>query len=328
MSPSTAPFAGRDYALYAAIVFLWGTSWIAIRFQLGVVAPEVSLVWRFLIATLVMFAWLVAARQPVRFPVATHLRFMTLGLFTFSSNFLLFYYGGLTAPTGLLAVVFSLTSIVNIALGWLLYRHRPTRRMAVGAVLGVAGVVAMFEPQIAGASFDRTALAGLAMCVVATLSFCIGNMLSGDNQRRGIAVLPANAWGMAYGLLLMTVFSVARGQAFVIEPTLPYVASLAYLAVFSSVLAFACYMTLIGRIGAARTGYSTVMYPVVALALSTLVEGYVWTLPAVAGLALVLAGNLLVLTERPPRPQASATAERNHAAPEVGRPPPPGPVQS
>lgn len=298
MSPSTARFTGRDYALYAAIVFLWGTSWIAIRFQLGTVAPEVSLTWRFILATALMFAWLAIARQPVRFPAGVHLRFMALGLFTFSSNFLLFYYGGLTAPTGLLAVVFSLASIVNLGLGWLLYRQRPTRRMAFGAALGVAGVAAMYEPEIAGAHFDRAALAGLAMCLVATLSFCIGNMISGDNQRRGIPVLPANAWGMAYGCVLLTLFSVARGQAFVIEPTLPYLASLAYLAVFASVFAFACYMTLIGRIGAARTGYSTVMYPVVALGLSTLVEGYVWTPPAVAGLVFVLAGNLLVLTER------------------------------
>ncbi|MDJ1160015.1 DMT family transporter [Chelatococcus sp. SYSU_G07232] len=293
---------GTDLSLYAVTVFVWGTSWIALRMQLGVVAPEVSLVWRFALAAALMFAWVAAKGERLRFSAADHLRFAGLGVLIFSTNFVLFYYGGLTIPSGLLAVVFSLASVVNLALGALFLGQRIDGRIAAGGALGVLGVAAMFAPQILGAGFDRASLVGLGLCLGGTLSFCLGNMLSAANQRRGVPVLPANAWGMAYGVLFLTLVGLLRGHAFVVEPTLGYLGSLVWLAVTASVVAFACYLTLLGRIGAARAGYATVLFPVVALAISTVVEGYRWTPLAVAGLVLVIAGNILVLA----RPRASS----------------------
>ncbi len=76
---------------------------------------------------------------------------------------------------------------------------------------------------------------------------------------------------------LLALIAALRGHAFMIEPTARYVGSLLYLALIGSVLAFACYLTLLGRIGADRAAYATVMFPVVALAVSTIVEGYRWT---------------------------------------------------
>jgi drug/metabolite transporter (DMT)-like permease len=294
-----AAFSGIDYSLYALVVLLWGTSWIGIHFQLGVVDPEVSILWRFLIAALAMFGWVGASGGRLAFPLALHLRFAALGLFLFSTNFLCFYYGGLTVPSGLLAVVFSLASIGNMLLGALFFGTRPSRRLVLGAVLGFAGVATMFEPQIVGADFDRDALVGLFLCVAGTFCFCCGNMLSSAIQSRSVPVLSANAWGMGYGVLYLLAFTRLNGSTIAIEPTLLYLGSLLWLAIMASVIAFAAYLTLLGRIGAGRAGYSTVMYPVIALAISSVFEGYVWTLPAIAGLGLVLAGNLLVLTSRP-----------------------------
>jgi drug/metabolite transporter (DMT)-like permease len=108
------------------------------------------------------------------------------------------------------------------------------------------------------------------------------------------------AWGMLYGAGILAIFAVLRGHPFIVEPTAPYLAGLLYLALIASVMAFACYLTLLGRIGADRAAYVTVMLPVVALAVSTVLEGYRWSIPAGLGLAAVLVGNLLVL-RAPPR---------------------------
>ena len=293
-----AGFGALDYALYAAVVFLWGTSWIALHMQLGVVAPEVSLFWRFSIATLIMAAWVILTRTPMRYAARDHLRFAGLGLTIFSLNFLFFYYGGLSTPSGLLAVVFSLASVFNMLLAAAFFGQRPDGRRIFAAVLGFAGVGLMFAPQLMGANLSGPAFYGLLLCIGGTISFCLGNMVSLTNQRRGIPIAAATTWGMAWGTLFLLVFSLARGQTFTIEPTWHYLGALAWLATFASVLAFAAYMTLLRRIGPARAGYSTVLYPVVALAISTVVEDYIWTPAALVGLASVIVGNLVMLSRR------------------------------
>jgi drug/metabolite transporter (DMT)-like permease len=288
-------FTNFDYLLYAAVVVLWGTSWIALHMQLGVVAPEVSLFWRFSIATAIMAGWVVITRTPMRYALSDHLRFAALGLTIFSFNFVFFYYGGLSTPSGLLAVVFSLASVFNMLLGAAFFGLRPGWRLIIAATLGFAGVGLMFAPQLSGASFGGSAFIGLLLCIGGTLSFCLGNMVSVANQRRNIPISASTTWGMAWGTLFLLAFSVARGQAFTVETTLHYLGALAWLATMASVFAFAAYMTLLRRIGAARAGYSTVLYPVVALGISTFAEGYVWSVAALAGLALVIIGNLVML---------------------------------
>ncbi|MBB5752164.1 DMT family transporter [Prosthecomicrobium pneumaticum] len=287
--------APLDYGLYALTVFAWSTSWIALKNQLGVVAPEVSLVWRFGLSAILMFGWALLRGERMRFPLADHLRFAGLGVFIFSVNFVFFYHGGMALTSGLLAVIFSLASVFNMLLGAVFLGQRIDRRVLVGAAFGFCGVALMFWPEIAGTEFDRHAALGLALCIGGTLCFCTGNMISAVNQRRGLPVIPANAYGMAYGTLLLTLASLALGHAFVIEPTARYLAALGWLSVVSSVLAFVAYLTLLGRIGSARAGYSTVLFPVIALAISTVFEGYHWTAAAIAGLALVMIGNVIVL---------------------------------
>jgi len=292
---------GTTFGLYAATVFLWGVSWIAIHAQLGVVAPEMSVMWRFMLAALVMWGWVLATGQTVRFPLADHLRFMATGCCLFSFNFISFYYGGLSVPSGLLSVVFSLASVFNLVLGFIVFRQKVEPRVALGGLIGVMGIGLLFWPEITGAGFNAGALKGLALCVMGTLFFCSGNMISTVMQRRGVPLLSATAWGMTYGCVVLLGLNVARGNAFIIEPTVTYIGSLLYLALGASVLAFMAYLTLLRRLGAARAGYSTVLFPIIALAVSTLLEGYEWTLLAVIGVAFALIGNVLVLR----RPAAS-----------------------
>jgi drug/metabolite transporter (DMT)-like permease len=286
---------GSTLGLYAATVFLWGVSWIGIRAQLGVVAPEMSVLWRFLLAAVLMWAWVLATGHRVRFALADHLRFAAVGCCLFSFNFISFYYGGLSIPSGLLSVVFSLASVFNLVLGFVIFRQRPEARVALGGVIGVLGIVFLFWPEITGAGFNAAALQGLALCVMGTLFFCSGNMISTMVQRRGAPLLSATAWGMTYGCGVLLALNLLRGNAFIIEPTVKYVGSLLYLSIGASVLAFMSYLTLLRRLGAARAGYATVLFPIVALTVSTVIEGYVWTPLAVNGVMLALVGNVLVL---------------------------------
>ncbi|NIX76680.1 DMT family transporter [Microvirga terricola] len=301
-SAASARIDGTTLGLYAATVFLWGVSWIGIRAQLGVVAPEMSVLWRFLLAALVTWGWVLVAGKQVRFSLSDHLRFFFTGCCLFSFNFISFYYGGLTVPSGLLSVVFSLASIFNLVLGFVLFRQKVEPRVALGGVVGVSGIGLLFWPEIAGAGFNAGAAWGLALCTLGTLFFCSGNMISTIVQRRGAPLISANAWAMTYGCCILLALNLVRGNAFIIEPTFKYIGSLIYLAIGASVLAFASYLTLLRRLGAARAGYATVLFPIIALGVSTLLEGYVWTPLAVIGVVLALTGNVLVL--RRPAPKA------------------------
>ncbi len=294
-SPSPAVMTRLDYLLYGVVVLIWGSSWIALRMQLGTVAPEVSVLWRFAFALSFMLVWAIVKRERLSFPLAIHGRFAVLGALLFSSNFVLFYYGGLTTPSGLLAVIFSLASILNLMIGSALIRQWPSAKLALGGLIGAVGSGLMFAPQILGQEFGYSALIGLGFSILGTLCFCTGNVVAASLQRRNVSVLSSTVWGMAYGVMSLLLVIGIEGKRLTIEWTVPYWSALVFLAFFGSVVAFSCYLTLLGRIGAARAGYSTVLFPVIALGLSTLLEGYVWTLPAIAGLGLVVIGNFIVL---------------------------------
>ena len=304
-APTLAPTAERraftafDFTLYAISVLAWGLSWIAMHYQVATVAPAVSILWRFAIAAPTMLAFAALRGEPLRFSLADHRYFLGLGAAIFSTNFLLFYYAAQHVASGLLSIVFSLASIGNVALGAVVFGTRIDRRVLIGGALGVTGVAAMFYPELGGMQLDVAALSGLALSVTGTVCFCIGNMLSFAAQKRRLPIFASTGWGMAYGTVFMAVFAFAHGDRFTLEWSATYLGGLLYLSIIGSVLAFGVYFTLLGRIGAARAGYTTVMYPVVALLVSTFFEGYHWSLLAGLGLVAVLLGNLLVL--RAPR---------------------------
>lgn len=303
--PEAAPVATRnaserafeplDYGLYALTVIAWSLSWYAIEFQVGTVANEVNIVWRFAIATALMFGWVVLKQGRLRFVLAEHMRFMALGVLMFSSNFLLFYYGAGYLVSGLLSVVFSLASVMNMMLGAVVMRERPSPRILLGGLTGFCGIALMFLPEIFGHELGGGTLVGLAFCVAGTFSFCVGNVISAAGMRKGLPLVSMNAWGMLYGTLWSAILAFLMGRTFTVEPTVAYFGSLLFLAVVSTIMGFAAYLTLLGRIGAARAGYATVMFPIFALLVSTVLEGYRWTAFAIVGLALVAIGNVLVV---------------------------------
>ncbi len=284
-----------DYVLYTALVLSWSASWYALALQVGTVAIQTSLFWRFAVAAAIMWVWVLLKRSPIRFAPKLHLAFAAMGLFIFCLNFMLFYYGSQYLISGLLSVVFSLASVFNLVLGFVFGRRMPRGRVLGGALIGICGIAFMFWPEIAGQTWTGNGVVGLGLCVAGTVSFCIGSQISAALQQRKIPVVSASAWGMSYGAAFSAIMTLSLGHSFNIDWNPVYIGSLLFLAIVSSVIAFWSYLTLIGRIGAARSSYATVVFPVLALLISSFFEGYGFPAIAVAGLILVMAGNVLVL---------------------------------
>ncbi len=288
--------------LYAVIVAIWGSSWIGITYQLGVVAPELSIAYRFLLAAGMLVAFCAVTRRRLRFGPRDHLFFATQGLTLFSLNYLLFYVAAGYVTSGLLAVAFATITVMNMANGALFFRTPVDGRVVVGAMAGIAGLACVYWPEIVGIELSHAALIGLGLSLAATYSASLGNMVSVRHKARAIPVIESNAIGMAYGAAFALLFALARGAPLTFDTGWGYVVSLVYLALFASVIGFGAYLTLLQKIGADRAAYSSVLFPLVALGLSTWLEGYRWTPLAAVGVALVLAGNLIVLRRRRPAP--------------------------
>ena len=284
-----------DYLLYASVVFAWSSSWYPLSLQMGVVAAEVSLVWRFAAAAALMFAISRWRRVPLGHGRDEHLRFALLGVFLFSTNFAMFYNASLFVASGLLAVILSTSSLINVLMVAALNKTQPQAQQLAASVMGLAGLGLIFAPE-----WQLSPTVGIALIFggFGTLSFCIGNLLSAASQKRGVHVLASTSWGMVYGTCFLTLVAVIRGHEFIIDPTAVYLGSLAWLIVISSVLAFASYLSLIGRIGPGRAAYATVVFPVFALLISAIYEDYQWSWLALVGLALVMVGNMVMIRAR------------------------------
>jgi drug/metabolite transporter (DMT)-like permease len=293
--------SARDLGLYALTVVLWGTSWLAIKFQLGVVPPEVSIVYRFAVATALMFVLCLTMRRRMRFTATDH-GFMALqGVCLFSTNYFFIYLSSQYLTTGLVAVAFSTLVILNIIGGAVVFRAPIQRRMLFGAALGIGGIAIVFWPEIAAFDLSRQGTLGLGLALTGTGFASAGMLTSAWNQRRrGLPVFQGNAYSMLYGTLFIAALTVARGRSFVFDPAPAYVLSLLFLAIFATVVGFWSYLTLVGHIGPDRAAYSTVLFPLIALALSTWFEGFRWTALDFAGVALILLGNAAILTKRLP----------------------------
>ncbi|NIF79279.1 EamA family transporter [Paraburkholderia sp. Cy-641] len=286
--------------LYVSTVLIWGTTWIAIKWQLGEVPPPVSIAWRFWIAALLLFALLRVMRRPIWPPRAAWRYLVAQGLALFCLNFLCFYYAEQIVPSGLVAVVFSTAPLLN-SINGRLFMGRPLQPTAIaGALLGLVGIVCLFVQQMAGHLGDHTAWLGLGVALLGTLCFSAGNLLSSRMQSMGLHPFATNSWAMLIGAGILTIGSVFAGYSFAPDLSPRYLGALAYLAVFGSVIGFTAYLMLVGRMGPERAAYCTVLFPIVALAASTIFEGYRWSALAVVGLLLVVAGNLVAfdLTRR------------------------------
>jgi len=288
----------HSLTLYLATVLIWGSTFYAIRFQLGAVAVEASITYRFVLAAGLILAFAALRGRRLRFRASEHGWMALQGLLLFGANYLLVYHATGLLTSGLIALLFSTIIFMNIALAALLFRRPLEPPVLAGAALGLAGIALVFWPELAHLDLSSDALRGTGLALTGTLVASCGNMVALRNQQAGLPVVQSNGYGMAYGALLMALWAGSQGVPFGFDPGPGYVLSLLYLALFGSVLAFGSYLTLLGRIGPGRAAYAMVLFPVVALLLSTLFEGFRWSPAALAGMVLVLVGNVLTLKVR------------------------------
>jgi drug/metabolite transporter (DMT)-like permease len=281
--------------LYVVTTLIWSATWYAITFQLGVVAPEVSVVWRFGLAALVLLTYAWWRNPPLKFSAQDHAWMAVQGFFMFGPSYICVYLAEQYLASGLVAVVFSLIVFWNI-LGMRVFFAAPINPLTVlAATLGVAGVALLFWPELENFSNSAEAAFGLALAVLGTILSSLGNMAAVQNQKRRIPIIPLSGWGMMYGTLFMAAYAAIAGFDFTFEWTFSYVASFLYLSLFGTVLAFSGYLTLLKRIGPERAGYIGVAIPVVALLISTLFEDLQWEASMVIGILLCVVGNVLIL---------------------------------
>lgn len=276
-------------------MLIWGSTWIGIKYQLGVVEPMASVAHRFFLSAVLMFAYLLLRRRSLRFPLRDHGVMLAQGLCLFCINYYFVYVSELTLTSGLVAVVFSNLLILNILNGALFLKLPVHRQVLLGALLGLIGMAAVFWPELEALDLSDENFVALLLCLAGTCLASFGNILAVYLQRRQIPVLAGNAYGMIYGSLVMYLAAWLGGVPITVDWNPVYLGSLVYLAVFGSIIAFWAYITLIGRIGADRAGYSNLLYPLVALLISTLVESYQWSFAAILGVGLVMLGNWLVM---------------------------------
>lgn len=285
-----------NFALYAVTVLIWGTTWIAIKWELGGDAlppPPVSIAWRFAIAALVIFAILRLLRRPLMPPRSAWPLMSAQGFALFCLNFLCFYYAEQTVPSGLVAVIFSIAPLLN-AVNGRLFLGRPLQPTAIaGAALGLIGIACLAVQQLDGPTGLHGSAIGLGAAFAGTLCFSTGSLLSSRMQSMGLHPLQSNGWAMLIGAAILAVASALADLSFKLPADTRYLGALAYLAVPGSVIGFTAYLTLVGRIGPDRAAYCTVLFPFVALAVSTVFEGYQWSALTVVGLVFVVAGNLV-----------------------------------
>lgn len=287
--------------LYLTTVLVWGSTWFAISCQLGSVPIDVSVFYRFFLASLFLFAWCAFKKVNLKYSLKNHIFFALLGLFQFSMNYLAAYEATCHISSGLNAVGFSMILALNIINSAIFFRIRLTPPVFFGAVSGILGITVIFWPSIISFNLSSVGIMGILFSLLGAGLASFGNIVSAHIQKKNIPVTEANAFGMGYGALWLLLMIFFTGDSFTIDFSFGYVSSLVYLAIVGSIVAFGCYLTLLGRVGASRAAYVHVLTPVVALVFSTLFEDFVWQPNVFIGISLILLGNVIILTKRLPK---------------------------
>lgn len=284
--------------LFVACVAIWGSTWLAIKFQLGSVAPEASVSYRFLLASFLIACYCRARKLSLAFPAREHKWIALFGVLMFGVSYVCVYYAEQHVVSGLVAVGYSASPLLG-ALGMRFFFGAPiSRRVALGSVLGIVGIALVFWPEFSKLQGDGDTAVGAIFTVVAVVLSAGGTLTAHRNNEAHLPLWQTMAWGMLYGALFSFATTFALGERLSFELTPGYVLSLLYLAVLGSVAAFAAYLTLVRRVGAARAGYTGVMVPIVALVISAAFEGFHWSALTWLGIAVSLSGNVIILRRR------------------------------
>lgn len=288
---------------YGLTVLIWGLTWTGIRLQVESAPVDLSVFYRFVLAAVVALGGLALVKRLPRLRLHQHGWLLLQGLTLYSVNFMLMYRAAESMTSGLLAVVFSLAALFNAFNSWLWLRIKPNPRLYPAVALGVTGVALLFWHDLL---LGNATVASILFAVAGTFWFSLGNLVSIRVRQAQVPLPVANAWAMAYGALILGLWCLWQGVSWELPASAAFWGATVFLAIPGSIVAFYCYITVIQTLGADKAGYATVLFPVVALTVSTWLEGFEWTLTAVAGALLAIFGNWVLFRQPPPADRGRA----------------------
>lgn len=292
---------------FLLITLIWGSTWIVIKDQLGPVPPPWSVTYRFVIAAAAMFAYARASGVPLGIGRRGHLLAATFGIPQFFLNFNFVYAAEHHVTSGLVAMVFAMLMVPNSALAWIFLKQKVTGRFALGSAIALGGVALLFVQEMRSSATEPGAvLVGIGLTVAGVLSASVANIMQASQRLRERPIASMVAWGMVYGVAANALFaSIVYGPP-VVEARPGYWIGLVYLGLFASALAFTLYFGIIRAIGPGKAAYSSLIVPIIAMALSTLFEDYHWSPLAIAGGGLAMGGMAIALRAKA-APEAPAS---------------------
>ena len=287
--------SGINGVLYGITILIWGSSWIMIKFQVEVVSASISIFYRFFLAAIILQCLCLIKRQKSVYALREYIFIAIQGFCLFAVNYWLFYLSAEYLSSGLMALIFSTIVVMNMINGRIWFGTTINLKMVFGAMMGISGLTLVFWPEIQWEDSNYNMFKGLIFAFVATYFSSLGNIVSVRNQKKGIPVFYSNAYAMTFGCLTMLMITMITDEHWNFSWNPQFLLSLVFLSVFASVVGFWCYLTLLGRVGADRGAYATLIFPIVALSISTVFEGYQWSLIAISGVVLILLGNYIIL---------------------------------
>lgn len=291
----------QNSILFLLPSFIWGSTWYAIKFQLGTVDPLMSVAYRFFLASGLLIAMCFVLKLNMVFSIKEHLLFILQGSLLFGFNYWLVYLAEQNVTSGLIAVIFSLVVFTNAIFGAVFIGAKITWKIAIGAFLAVSGTALMFRREVNLLFGTGVVVSAIIMGFASLIFASLGNVLSAYSQnKKNIPLMQANAYSMFYGALVIFIIGLGLGKKVIFGDGTAYWISLVYLAIFGSIVAFTSYLKIIGRIGPAKGSYALVFVPVIAMLFSTLFESYEWQKSALAGMPVLIMGNMIAMDKIKP----------------------------
>ena len=288
----------NNLILFTVTLFCWSPTWYLIKFQLGYVDPLVSVFYRFVAASLIIFIYLMIKRKSFKFSFNQHIWFLFFGACLYSINYVFFYTSNTYLVSAFPAIVFSTVVIMNILGEWFYFKKKPTTKTLIGAAIGMIGIIIIFNKEIFNFSLSNGTHIGLFLALLGTFCASTGNMIHQRNLNNNFPLIQTIAFSMLYGSLITLLIIQLNNTELLFEFTFRYIASLTYLSVFGSIFAFIFYLKLLEKVGPGRAGYVGVVMPVIALLISTIFENLELQINLIIGLPILLIGAVLVINQK------------------------------
>jgi drug/metabolite transporter (DMT)-like permease len=281
---------------FILVTLIWSSTWIVIRDQIGSVPASWSVCYRFLLAGVAMAIFAKMRRVPLGIGPAGLLFATALGVAQFVMNFNFVYRAEHFLTSGVVAVLYAMLLIPNSIFAWLIFRQPVSRAFIGGSVVAVTGIILMLLHEYRGATVRPEAvLLGAAFSIAGLLSASAANVMQGMQIARRLPMVAVLTWAMLIGAALDAGLALATVGPPMFDTRPAYLLGVAWLGIAGSVVTFPLYFSLIQRMGAGRAAYTSVLIPVIAMLISTLVEGYRWSPLAISGALLAVAGMAIAL---------------------------------